>query len=146
MLYHIHGLLHRRKSGSSLHWCVFQSCWDRLQEGMCSAATHQQTDESSLGQPHWTSNFQFCRNICENRCIRWIKSMLALMLAFRTTKEKLQPCITTRRNSLLTVCLPVSGTLPPLFVNVRWLLRHYLVESVLKIDNIFPHTNTCMNM
>lgn len=47
--------------------------------------------------------------------------------AFRTTKEKLLPFITTRRNPLITLYLPVSGTLPPLFVSVRWLLQHYLV-------------------
>lgn len=42
--------------------------------------------------------------------------------------------------------LSVSGTLPPLSVSVRWLLWHYFVESGLKMVNMFPHTNTSMNM
>lgn len=42
MLHHIHGLLHRRKSGSSLHWCVSLSCWDGVQEDVFSS--HKSAD------------------------------------------------------------------------------------------------------
>lgn len=39
---------------------------------------------------------------------------IAAEYSFRTAKEKLSPFISTRRNSLITLYLPVSGTLPPL--------------------------------
>lgn len=71
---------------------------------MHSAAPAQLTDDSSFGSATKSNNLQPYRNISKNRCIRWLNTMLS----FRTAKEESLPFLATRRNSLITLYLPVS--------------------------------------